>query len=612
MRLRIALATAAVSLALPALASANTYCVNTSACQFGAPASGVQSALDAAAQNPGLDIVRIGASPQPYEGSFVYHEQAFNPVQIIGAGPGNTLLAATSSSPALSLGGAGSKVSGVTFRPQPDANALGVGLELIGADAEDVSAVFEGPSSLSPIGVVTRQDAELRNLSVDMSTGLGVQATDGPQGTVLERSTISARVGVIASHDATATLRDVRTAAVTTGLAATKGGALRVSNVLVTTSATDGTGVEAAEGSITANHVTIGRTAPGTAAKGVWELTGSVALKNTIVHGYNVPILRGTGAPGSVSDLSVRYTNFDEATSHLNEGTVPGSVTVGPGIRNEDPRFAAPGDFHLRGDSKLIDAGEITSLSAETDIEGLDRDTDGDGDYASEVDLGAYEYQRRSPFADFSAGPASAGAPVAFDASASSDPDPGDESGFTYKWSFGDGGSGSGLTPEHVYAQPGDYTVTLSVTDPSGQIDLMARVVSVAAGPPAAAGAPAGTPSLDVVAPVISGLRVAPMRLPLGSALARLARSGQIRFRLSEPARVTLRFDPARSGRRSGVLRLNARAGLNSVRFCGRLTARRSLRPGAYRLTALAKDAAGNAAKALRTRFVLVPRRTMP
>jgi hypothetical protein len=84
MRLRIALANAVVSLALPALASADTYCVNKSPCLFGASKSTVQDALVAAAQNPGPDVVRIGARAEAYEGPFSYDEPAFNPVQIIG------------------------------------------------------------------------------------------------------------------------------------------------------------------------------------------------------------------------------------------------------------------------------------------------------------------------------------------------------------------------------------------------------------------------------------------------------------------------------------------------------------------------------------------------
>jgi PKD repeat protein len=57
------------------------------------------------------------------------------------------------------------------------------------------------------------------------------------------------------------------------------------------------------------------------------------------------------------------------------------------------------------------------------------------------------------------------GVPVRFDASASSDPD-GKVSRIA--WDFGDGATGDGATPEHVFQTPGTYDVTLRVTDDSG------------------------------------------------------------------------------------------------------------------------------------------------
>ncbi len=65
------------------------------------------------------------------------------------------------------------------------------------------------------------------------------------------------------------------------------------------------------------------------------------------------------------------------------------------------------------------------------------------------------------------AGPAqmAAGEKVAFDAVGSSDPD-GALTGFA--WDFGDGNTGTGVRATHVFAQPGDYTVTLTVTDDAG------------------------------------------------------------------------------------------------------------------------------------------------
>jgi len=72
-----------------------------------------------------------------------------------------------------------------------------------------------------------------------------------------------------------------------------------------------------------------------------------------------------------------------------------------------------------------------------------------------------------SPIAD-SGGPYSGteDVTVTFDGSGSSDPD-GDP--LTYAWDFGDGSTGTGVTPTHVYAAGGTYTVTLIVND--GKVD---------------------------------------------------------------------------------------------------------------------------------------------
>jgi DNA/RNA endonuclease G (NUC1)/PKD repeat protein len=57
------------------------------------------------------------------------------------------------------------------------------------------------------------------------------------------------------------------------------------------------------------------------------------------------------------------------------------------------------------------------------------------------------------------------GAPVSLSGSASTDPD-GDV--LTYNWDFGDGTTGTGVTPQHSYADNGNYVVTLTVSDPAG------------------------------------------------------------------------------------------------------------------------------------------------
>ena len=73
------------------------------------------------------------------------------------------------------------------------------------------------------------------------------------------------------------------------------------------------------------------------------------------------------------------------------------------------------------------------------------------------------------------------GASVAFDGSASRDPD-----GYIVGsvWDFGDGTGGTGLRTTHAYAADGDYAVSLTVTDNSGGSSADSTVVSIRTEPP--------------------------------------------------------------------------------------------------------------------------------
>jgi hypothetical protein len=75
---------------------------------------------------------------------------------------------------------------------------------------------------------------------------------------------------------------------------------------------------------------------------------------------------------------------------------------------------------------------------------------------------------------------------VAFDGSASSDPQ--GNLPLTYAWNFGDGGTGTGATPTHVYTANGTYTVSLVVTDATGDPSAPATTTAAVSGittPPA-------------------------------------------------------------------------------------------------------------------------------
>ncbi|MBI31694.1 MAG: hypothetical protein CMB72_03760 [Euryarchaeota archaeon] len=58
---------------------------------------------------------------------------------------------------------------------------------------------------------------------------------------------------------------------------------------------------------------------------------------------------------------------------------------------------------------------------------------------------------------------------ITFDAIGSSDPD---ADSLTFNWNFGDGNTATGLTAKHTFVTPGDYTITLAVSD--GQHEALA------------------------------------------------------------------------------------------------------------------------------------------
>ncbi len=119
------------------------------------------------------------------------------------------------------------------------------------------------------------------------------------------------------------------------------------------------------------------------------------------------------------------------------------------------------------------------------------------------------------PIAAFSVSTPSptAGQPVAFDSSASSDPGGAIAS---YEWSFGDGESASGATPSHTYAKAGSYTVTLKVADDEGKTGEVSHTVTVAEPPPLVSSPPTVTQpvSLELTAPISNKASTEPETQP--------------------------------------------------------------------------------------------------
>ena len=55
--------------------------------------------------------------------------------------------------------------------------------------------------------------------------------------------------------------------------------------------------------------------------------------------------------------------------------------------------------------------------------------------------------------------------------------------GFTYAWTFGDGGTGTGATPSHTFATAGTYTVTVTAKDEYGKTGTASETITIF-GPP--------------------------------------------------------------------------------------------------------------------------------
>jgi hypothetical protein len=117
----------------------------------------------------------------------------------------------------------------------------------------------------------------------------------------------------------------------------------------------------------------------------------------------------------------------------------------------------------------------------------LEMDPDGE-DVALELDTA--EAVPQLPIALATADHTDGEAPlrVRFDAADSSSPRPG---ALGLHWDFGDGAAADGTTAEHVYAKPGKYRATLTVTDEAGLQDTYVLPIDVAEKPPVVEPTPA-------------------------------------------------------------------------------------------------------------------------
>ena len=191
--------------------------------------------------------------------------------------------------------------------------------------------------------------------------------------------------------------------------------------------------------------------------------------------------------------------------------------------------------------------------------------------------LGVAVVANHAPVAALTASPGrvAGGQQVSFDAAGSRDPE---GLQLRYAWDLDGNGSfetdgGTSPTITHAYNGTTTFTPRVRVSDPHGGAGV--------------AGAPL---SVDSIRPVISGLRV---------------RGSTIIYRLSEPARVTVRLQQRRGKRwrTVRVLRQNGVAGTNRLRARSGARAAKRTRKVRYRVQAVAIDAVGNRSRLARQRL---------
>jgi hypothetical protein len=633
-----AVALVALALALPALASANLYCVNEPACvkaggtSEGSEGIGLQKALTSAEGHAG-STVEIGAGTYSRAKGFEYSGV---PVTIRGAGAGSTILTTPleTAGNVFALNGASATLSDVGVEIAAGEGQRGV--ELRAGTVEHVS-VSGGAGKDVPTGLAI-SGGVFTDGSIEMSeaeTTTGVSASGGE----VIGSTITASYGVDAS--VATIVRGCRISAHSPIEA--YGANLIVEDTLLDLRGSEywGVGFAALEGdSVTATlrGVTIVNGGFGSVGLEVRAYDpetkathAALALEDSIISHVTHPIVETASEADATVAATSDYSSYEMAedlATPENGGATPTLSDANPVSTTPDfinAVFGATGfaedNWALLASSPLIGAGRPSSLAAgeyALDAAGNPRIVDG------ARDVGAYEYQRGAPVVSATGTPLTVdvGDPVSFSGSASVI-EPGDAIA-GYQWTFDDGASvPAGATATHAFATAGTHTATLTATDVVGVKGT--AVESVKVSPRVLlCGCKRSQPTISLsIAPYTFGAA------HKGASIARAPVGARVGFKLSAAGHVTFTVErvlagvvhgrscvsPPRGkrGKRGkrctrdlpvhGSFASAGAAGANSLRFTGRLHGH-ALAPGSYLLIATYSGAAGRASASSPFRIV--------
>jgi hypothetical protein len=386
-----------LALAVPAMASANDYCVQAS-CP-GTDVNTIEDAFGLAKKSADADRIFLGAHDYKAQAlpGFVY--DGAGPIEIIGAGNGTVLTGEAGGTGVLSLiGGAGSSVHDLTIQlPQyfegrglytsnlarrievgehQDQSHPREGVRLVGGgtlEVSDVSLVREANTTAVAFG---SGGGAVRDTSLNAGTGVLSRYGDS----LIDGSLVRASGYGIRALGGVTTIRSSRV-----HLISTQGSILRAEPQ--TSSAT----VNADSNTLTmpaGNPGVVGAVATTSFDP---SLNASVNLTNSIVRGGGGALL-AQGPPAGASGharITASYSDYDpslNATSGIAEISEANVSNVG------DAGFADIGlwGYHLLPTSPLVDAGD-PGITQGLDFARNLLVTDGNGDGIARRDIGAYE-----------------------------------------------------------------------------------------------------------------------------------------------------------------------------------------------------------------------------
>ena len=219
---------------------------------------------------------------------------------------------------------------------------------------------------------------------------------------------------------------------------------------------------------------------------GIILLTAVVVILAMLVGGT---ILESGDTQGDPSaNLEVTIDDVNVTIGHHGGATLPaGEVTVQ--LRSTTTQQYSIDSFHAQqgNDGNPFEPGDL--LTHEHNAGNTVRvlvihDRTNTVLYDRAFDVPSSTGENQPPNADFTSSPSPAllGNSITFDASSSTDSDGSVE---TYEWDLDDDGTtdATGVSAVHSYEEPGEYSVTLEVTDNDGATDQMTQTVRVVTAP---------------------------------------------------------------------------------------------------------------------------------